>query len=57
MLNEQGERVGRPGESEYVANPVAAKYGAAPDHDTESPAEAYTRFPPRMPVRYGGWLG
>jgi uncharacterized cupin superfamily protein len=56
MLDERGERVGRPGESAYVADPVAAKYGAAPEHDTENPAEAYKRFPPRQPVRYGGWL-
>jgi mannose-6-phosphate isomerase-like protein (cupin superfamily) len=56
MVNERGERVGKPGESGYVANPVAARYGAAPEHDTEDPREAYKGFPPREPVRYGGWL-
>jgi len=56
MLNEQGERVGRPGQSAYVADPVAARYDAAPERSTESAAEAYKRFPLRQPVRYGGWL-
>jgi uncharacterized cupin superfamily protein len=56
MLNDDGERVGRPDWGEYVADPIAAKHGAAPDETTTSAAEAYKRFPPREPVRYGGWL-
>jgi mannose-6-phosphate isomerase-like protein (cupin superfamily) len=56
MLDESGTRVGRPGESEYVADPVAAKYGASPDETTADSAEAYAHFPPRELGRYGGWL-
>lgn len=56
MLDEHGQRVGRPGCSEYVADPVAQKHGAAPDRNTEDSEEAYARFPPREPVRYRGWL-
>jgi Cupin domain len=56
MLDDGGTRVGRPGESAYVADPVAAKHGAAPHVTTESSDEAYARFPPREPTRYGGWL-
>jgi uncharacterized cupin superfamily protein len=40
----------------YVANAVAARYGAAPERDTEDAAEAYKDFGPRVPTRYGGWL-
>jgi cupin domain len=56
MLDEAGNRVGRPGESEYVADPVAAKLGGAPPETTEDPRVAYARFPSRTFVRYGGWL-
>jgi mannose-6-phosphate isomerase-like protein (cupin superfamily) len=56
MLDEKGERIGRPGASRYVADPAAARYGAAPERDTESSDDAYKRFPPRAPTRYGGWL-
>jgi uncharacterized cupin superfamily protein len=56
MIDEHGARVGRPGESEYVADPVAATHGAAPDATTESSEEAYARFPDRTFTRYGGWL-
>jgi mannose-6-phosphate isomerase-like protein (cupin superfamily) len=57
MLDERGQRVGRPDWGEYVADPVAAKYGAAPEETTTSPDEAYAHFPPIEPaVRYGGWL-
>ena len=56
MLDEHGERVGCPGESGYVADPVAGRHGAAPERDTEDPAETYADFPPRTPVRYGGWF-
>jgi hypothetical protein len=56
MLDEGGRRVGKPGESSYVADPVAAKHGAAHERDTESAEEAYARFPPVEHARYGGWL-
>jgi hypothetical protein len=56
MIGPDGKRTGRPGCSEYVADPVAQKYGAAPDETTESAEEAYARFPERTFTRYGGWL-
>jgi uncharacterized cupin superfamily protein len=43
-------------EGAYVADPVAARFGAAPERDTDDTGEAYKRFGPREPVRYGGWL-
>jgi uncharacterized cupin superfamily protein len=43
-------------EGAYVADPVAARLGAAPERDTDDTGEAYKRFGPREPVRYGGWL-
>jgi uncharacterized cupin superfamily protein len=43
-------------EGAYVADPVAARFGAAPDRDTDDTREAYERFGPREAVRYGGWL-
>jgi uncharacterized cupin superfamily protein len=45
-----------PDEGSYVADSLAARYGAAPERNTESTAEAYKSFGPREPVRYGGWL-
>jgi uncharacterized cupin superfamily protein len=56
MIDETGERVGTPGESGYVTDPVAAKHGASPERDTESADEAYARFPAVEFARYGGWL-
>ena len=56
MIGPDGKRIGRPGCSEYVADPVAKKHGAAPDETTESAEEAYARFPPREFTRYDGWL-
>jgi uncharacterized cupin superfamily protein len=56
MIDETGQRVGAPGESAYVADPVAAKHGASPDQDTQSAEEAYARFPGVEVTRYGGWL-
>jgi uncharacterized cupin superfamily protein len=56
MLDAHGRRVGRPGESEYVVDPVAAKHGASPPETTEDSEVAYAAFPPRELARYGGWL-
>jgi mannose-6-phosphate isomerase-like protein (cupin superfamily) len=50
-----GRRTGREGESEYTVNDVAIRHGAAIEPGTPQD-EAYARFPPRTPVRYGGWL-
>src|SRR5262249_35819905 len=55
-LNEQGERVGRDDGGEYVADPVAARYGASSPETTIHTEVASPRFPPREFVRYGGWL-
>ena len=56
MIGPDGKRTGRPGGSAYVADPVAAKHGAAPDEATPSAEEAYARFPRREFTRYDGWL-
>jgi hypothetical protein len=56
MIGPDGKRTGRPGCSEYVADPVATKHGAGPDETTSSAEEAYARFPERVFTRYGGWL-
>jgi mannose-6-phosphate isomerase-like protein (cupin superfamily) len=56
MIAADGRRIGRPDWGAYVADPVAAKYGAAPDETTTSGEEAYKRFPPMEPARYRGWL-
>ena len=56
MIGEDGQRTGKPGESEYVADPVAAKYGASPERNTEDNEEAYANFPAPRWARYGGWL-
>jgi uncharacterized cupin superfamily protein len=56
ILDERGQRVARPDWGEYVADPVAAKHGAAPEQTTTSADEAYAHFLPFERVRYGGWL-
>ena len=55
-LDEEGERVGVSEWGEYVADPVAARLGAAPPETTNDFDVAYSRFPPRVFTRYGGWL-
>ncbi len=55
-INDQGERVGRDDGGEYVADPVAARYGASSPVTTIDSDVAYARFPPREFSRYGGWL-
>jgi cupin domain len=56
MLDENGQRVGRDDGGEYVADPVAARYGASSPVTTIDSEVAYARFPPRELTRYGGWL-
>jgi mannose-6-phosphate isomerase-like protein (cupin superfamily) len=56
MLDAEGRRVGRPDWGEYVADPVAARLGAAPERTTASAEEAYAKWSPMEFVRYGGWL-
>ena len=45
-----------PPRTAHVADPVAARLGAARERNTDDTREAYKRFGPREPVRYGGWL-
>jgi mannose-6-phosphate isomerase-like protein (cupin superfamily) len=56
MIGEDGQRTGRPDWGEYVADAVAAKYGASPPRTTTSNEVAYEGWPPAEPARYGGWL-
>ena len=42
--------------TEYVADPVAARYGAAPARTTTDPAEAYEGWERPAHTRYDGWL-
>jgi uncharacterized cupin superfamily protein len=41
---------------EYVADPVAARYGAAPKRTTTEPREAYEGWERPTHTRYDGWL-
>jgi hypothetical protein len=54
-IGPDGRRRGRAGGGAYTANETAIRYGAGVEPGTP-PDEAYARFPPRTPVRYGGWL-
>ena len=40
----------------YTVDEAALKHGAGVEQETTDPKEAYARFEPREPVRYGGWL-
>ena len=42
--------------TEYVVDPVAAKYGAAPARTTMDGREAYDGWEQPTHARYGGWL-
>jgi mannose-6-phosphate isomerase-like protein (cupin superfamily) len=50
-----GERRGKEGESAYTVDETAIRYGAGIEPGTPQD-QAYSRFPPRRFVRYGGWL-
>ncbi len=54
-LGPGGGRRGKEGESEYTVHETALKHGAGIEPGTPQD-EAYSRFPPRRYVRYGGWL-
>ena len=54
-IGPDGRRTGREGESEYTVNEAAIRRGAGIETGTPQD-EAYSRFPRRTPVRYGGWL-
>jgi uncharacterized cupin superfamily protein len=40
----------------YVADEVAARYGASPPEDCQDTDIAYANFAESRPARYGGWL-
>jgi hypothetical protein len=54
-IGPDGRRRGREGESEYTVDETAIRHGAGIEPGTAQD-DAYGRFPPRTPVRYGGWL-
>jgi hypothetical protein len=54
-IGPDGRRVGIEGESEYTVDETAIRHGAGIEPGTRQD-DAYARFPPRTPVRYGGWL-
>jgi hypothetical protein len=54
-IGPDGKRVGRDDGGAYTVNEVAIRHGAGIEPGTPQD-EAYARFPPRTPVRYGGWL-
>jgi hypothetical protein len=54
-IGPDGRRRGKEGEAAYTVNELAIKHGAGITPGTPQD-EAYARFPPRTPVRYGGWL-
>ena len=54
-IGPDGRRRGRAGEGAYTVNETAIRHGAGIEPGTPQD-EAYARFPPRTPVRYGGWL-
>ena len=54
-IGPDGRRVGIEGESEYTVNETAIRHGAGIEPGTPQ-EDAYARFPPRTPVRYGDWL-
>ena len=54
-IGPDGVRIGKDGESEYTVAEVALKHGAGIEPGTPQD-EAYSRFPPRRYVGYGGWL-
>jgi len=54
-IGPDGKRRGRDDGGAYTVNEVAIRHGAGIEPGTPQD-EAYARFPPRTPVRYGGWL-
>ena len=41
----------------YTVDETALRHGAGVEQETTDPEQAYARFPPRQPTRYGeGWL-
>jgi hypothetical protein len=54
-LGGDGRLHGRDGGGAYTVDDVAIRHGAGIEPGTPQ-EEAYARFPPRTPTRYGGWL-
>jgi uncharacterized cupin superfamily protein len=55
VIGPDGKRRRRDDGGAYTVNDVAIRHGAGIEPGTPQD-EAYARFPPRTPVRYGGWL-
>jgi len=54
-IGPDGKRRGRDDGGAYTVNETAIKHGAGIEPGTPQD-QAYARFPPRTPMRYGGWL-
>ena len=54
-IGPDGRRCGREDGGAYTVNETAIAHGAGIEPGTAQ-EDAYARFPPRTPVRYGGWL-
>jgi mannose-6-phosphate isomerase-like protein (cupin superfamily) len=54
-LGKDGRLHGRDDGGAYTVDEVAIRHGAGIEPGTPQD-EAYARFPPRTPTRYGGWL-
>ena len=54
-VGEDGRLQGRDDGGAYTVDEVAIRHGAGIEPGTPQD-EAYARFPPRTPTRYGGWL-
>ena len=54
-LGPDGVRRGKEGESPYTVDAKAIEHGTGIGPETPQD-EAYSRFPPRRYLRYGGWL-
>ena len=51
-----GRMQGRDDGGAYTVDDAAIRHGAGVERETIDSDEAYARFPPREPTRYGGWL-
>jgi hypothetical protein len=54
-IGPDGRRRGRADGGAYTVDETAIRHGAGIEPGTAQ-EDAYARFPPRTPARYGGWL-
>jgi hypothetical protein len=55
-IGPDGRLRGRDDGGAYTVDEAAIRHGAGVECETIDAGEAYARFPPREPTRYGGWL-